>query len=248
MSLRGYPSTGSITAEAHAAAAEGSTAAAGRGRDPQGTGEKLQRRPEHDFKVGPVTPGRRFAVIVRRRLKWLRSTGWGFCGWLATTMVLFSDPRLLSVLALLVSVATCYFSFFWHPQAFRVFLRFPAPLEVGMTTLSLDYFFSNMGNQATLIADVSLIELWINSEHPEIGGGELHSCRDAAPFGPSFRELLPPDVRREHIQMKSGNNFSAVQPTKVYIDGIVGETSSATVEAGKIKIIATRIRNRTGAS
>ncbi len=50
-------------AEIHAAAAEGSTAAAGRGRDAQGTGKKLQRRQIDDFEAlikGATWPSQRY--------------------------------------------------------------------------------------------------------------------------------------------------------------------------------------------
>ena len=43
------------TAEAHAAAVERSTAAAGRRGHAQGTGKELQRRQRDDFKIGEMT-------------------------------------------------------------------------------------------------------------------------------------------------------------------------------------------------
>jgi hypothetical protein len=56
----GRKRAGSIWAvpETHAAAAEGSTAAAGAGRNAQGTGEELQRRQIDDFAAG-ITAGLR---------------------------------------------------------------------------------------------------------------------------------------------------------------------------------------------
>ena len=52
------------TAEAHPAAAEGSTAAAGRRRDAQGTGEELQRRQGDDFEAIDVSDDRQFNLFV----------------------------------------------------------------------------------------------------------------------------------------------------------------------------------------
>lgn len=147
---------------------------------------------------------------------------------------------LISVVALLVSVANSYFSFLWHPQDFRVYLRFPEPSEIGTNTLTLDYLFSNMGNQATFIEDVSIIEFAINGTQPDSGGAELHVCEDSRLFRPDFLALIPLEFRRK-LQMEgsSASFFTAVQPTKIFIDGSEAKSSSAAVEAGKMRVIGT---------
>jgi hypothetical protein len=60
------PADGTAT-EAHAAAAEGSTAAAGRGPDAQGPGEKLQRGPGDDFEARSMTGAGKTRLVDRRR-------------------------------------------------------------------------------------------------------------------------------------------------------------------------------------
>ena len=42
----------------------------------------------------------------------------------------------VAVAALLWSGANTFFTFFWHPEDLRVYLRFPKPLQVGTDTLN----------------------------------------------------------------------------------------------------------------
>jgi hypothetical protein len=146
----------------------------------------------------------------------------------------------VAVAALLWSGANTFFTVFWHPEDLRVYLRFPKPLQVGTSTLEVNYFFTNMGNQAALIEDVSIYELWINSDHPDFGGVELHRCEDVSYIRPQFLALTPREFRREHSQMfktKDGSLFAAVQPDKIYVDGTEAKSSAVTVEAGKMRVI-----------
>ena len=90
-----------------------------------------------------------------------------------------------------------------------------------------------MGNQAALIEDVGIYELWVNSAHSYDGAAELHLCKEAIVIRPSFFWLgstatLPTmqDVRVKRYQ-----------PATTYIDG-TEKTSSITVDAGKLRIIA----------
>jgi hypothetical protein len=71
----------------------------------------------------------------------------------------------VAVAALLWSGANTFFTFFWHSEDLRVYLRFPRPLQVGTNALDVNYFFSNMGNQAAIIEYVAINELWVNSDH-----------------------------------------------------------------------------------
>jgi hypothetical protein len=142
----------------------------------------------------------------------------------------------ISVVALIWSMANTYFTFFWHPQDLRVYFRFPAPAaQVGTNTLNVNYIMSNMGNQAVLIEDVGIYELWINSEHSTIRGAELHFCEDTIVIRP---ESLAPGSRATLSTMK-GVLVSLYQPVKTYIDGTEEKTSSISVEAGKMRVIAT---------
>jgi hypothetical protein len=148
----------------------------------------------------------------------------------------------ISTVALLVSVANSYFSFFWHPQDFRVYLRFPEPGQVGTNTLTLNYFFSNMGNQPTFIEDVSIIEFALNSKNP--GSIEFHVCEDQKAKWFFRPDLLAFGGRQLYfsqnlLPLGNGISISVVQPTKISIDGIEAKFSSATVEAGKMRVIGT---------
>ena len=71
----------------------------------------------------------------------------------------------VAVAALFWSGANTFFTFFWHPEDFRVYIRHPnaKPLQDTADTVDINYFFSNMGNQAALIEGVTMSELWINS-------------------------------------------------------------------------------------
>src|SRR5580704_1580608 len=111
-----------------------------------------------------------------------------------------STAIVISVVALIWSMANTYFTFFWHPQDLRVYFRFPAPAaQVGTNTLNVNYIMSNMGNQAVLIEDVGIYELWINSEHSTIRGAELHFCEDTIVISP---ESLAPGSRATLSTMK----------------------------------------------
>jgi hypothetical protein len=149
----------------------------------------------------------------------------------------YLTPQYLAIwiasVALLVSMATLYLTFFRHIEDFRVYLRFPEPLEVGTNRLHLNYFFSNRGNEPVLIEDVSIIELWIKSEKQNIGGGELQACDNPTLLRPDFIAFLPPDIiKSKHMYMKSGAMFSVFRPVKTYIDGTEGGSSAATVDEG----------------
>jgi hypothetical protein len=80
----------------------------------------------------------------------------------------------VAVAALLWSGANTFFTFFWHPEDLRVYLRFPKPLQVGANTLDINYFISNMGNQSILIEDVTIDKILVNSDRKNIGAAELH--------------------------------------------------------------------------
>jgi hypothetical protein len=156
-------------------------------------------------------------------------------------------PERTAILALFVAVAALlwsgvntFFTLFWQHSDLRVYLRFPKPMQVGTDTLDLSYLFSNMGNQGALVEDVSIYELWINSDHPDFGEEELHRCEDVSYIRPQFLAFTPREFRREHSQMfknKDGSLFAAVQPDKIYIDGTEAKSAAVTVEAGKMRVI-----------
>jgi hypothetical protein len=98
----------------------------------------------------------------------------------------------VAVAALLWSGANTFFTFFWHPEDLRMYLRFPKPLQVGTNTLDINYFFSNMGNQAVLIEDVAMDEIWVNSDRTDNGGAELHRCDDVGYLGNTLLIHPPP--------------------------------------------------------
>jgi hypothetical protein len=109
---------------------------------------------------------------------------------------------------------------------------------VGTNTLDINYFFSNMGNQAVIIEDVAMDELWLNSDRTNmIGGAELHRCDDVGYLGNTLL-TLPPPVQAP-LPLNDGTLFAPVRPVRIYIDGAETSSSSATVEAGKMKVIRT---------
>jgi hypothetical protein len=147
---------------------------------------------------------------------------------------------LVAVAALLWSGANTFFTFFYHPEDLRVYLRFPKPLQVGTNTLDINYFLSNMGNQSVTIEDVATDELWVNSDRTNIGGAELHRCDDVGYLGNSLLTTPPPpEVWNGHVTLNDGALFASVRPARIYIDGIEKNSSSAAVEAGKMKVIGT---------
>jgi hypothetical protein len=160
----------------------------------------------------------------------------------------------LSVFALLATVANTYFSFFWHPSDLRVYLRFPDLGQLGADTLDLNYFFSNMGNQAAMIEDVAIDELFIKTDDLT-GAGELDRCVDIDLLKSTLEALTPsvPVNVRKWVELLRGEQhrptmrqitpstlFSVVKPTKIYIDGAEVKTAAATVEAGKMRVIAAK--------
>jgi hypothetical protein len=146
----------------------------------------------------------------------------------------------VAVAALLWSGANTFFTVFWHPEDLRVYLRFPKPLQVGTNTLEVNYFFTNMGNQAALIEDVAMDELWINSTPPKIGA-EFYRCDDVGYLGNirlTYAESLPESLRKQPSPLKDGVLFAAAKPAKIYVDGAETKSASTTVEAGKMKMIS----------
>ena len=148
----------------------------------------------------------------------------------------------VAVAALLWSGANTFFTLFWHPEDLRVYLRFPRPLQVGTNTLDINYFFSNMGNQAIIIEDVAMDELWLNSNRTNIGGAELHRCDDVGHLGNTLLTLPPPSQGPLPL---NDALFAPVRPVRIYIDGAETSSSSATVEAGKMKVIGTKFETDT---
>ena len=140
--------------------------------------------------------------------------------------------------ALLWSIANTFIQFFWHPEDLRVYLRFPKPMQVGTNTLDITYYFSNMGNQAVLIEDMAMDELWVNSDRTNIGGAELHRCDDVGYLGNTLLTLPPPEeALRGHFPLKDGALFAPVKPARTFIEGGETHSSSAIVEAGRMKAI-----------
>jgi hypothetical protein len=142
----------------------------------------------------------------------------------------------VAVAALLWSGANTFFTFFWHPEDLRVYLRFPKPLQVGTNTLDINYFFSNMGNQAVLIEDVAIDEIWVNSDRTNIGGAELHRCDDVGYLGNTWL-IHPPPLDKGPLSLNDGALLAPARPSKIVIDSAETNSSSATVEAGKMKAI-----------
>jgi hypothetical protein len=138
--------------------------------------------------------------------------------------------------ALLWSGANTFFTWFWHPEDLRVYLRFPKPLQVGTDSLDITYVFSNMGNQTVLIEDVAMDELWVNNDRTNIG--ELHRCDDVGYLGNTLLTHPPPaEFLQRHFPLGDGALFAPVRPAKIYMEGAAASSSSATVEAGKMKVI-----------
>jgi hypothetical protein len=94
-----------------------------------------------------------------------------------------------------------------------------------------------MGNQAALIEDVAIDELWINSARPNMGGEELHRCDDVGFLGNSMLTVAPPELLREHLRLDDKALLAPIKPAKIYIDGAETNSSSTTVEAGKMKVL-----------
>jgi hypothetical protein len=147
-------------------------------------------------------------------------------------------------------------------QDLRLYLRFPTPEQVGTDTLNVNYLFTNMGNQAVLIEDVGIYELWVNMnmKHSWSSVEKLPLCKadDDIFDGPEYWNSLLNSVPalKGKRQMKfadgvmlgdinpgaGGMTISLYQPVDTYVDGAEEKTSSATLEAGKMRVIATRFK------
>jgi hypothetical protein len=143
----------------------------------------------------------------------------------------------VAVIALLWSGVNTFFTLFYHPEDLRVYIRFPKPLQLGTNTLDINYFFSNMGNQAVLIEDVSMDEIVLNSTNK--AGAELRRCDEVGLYGQSLLSIEKSEqIREEHLFLSiSGAVLNPLKPAKIYIDGAETSSSSTTVEAGKMKAI-----------
>jgi hypothetical protein len=155
----------------------------------------------------------------------------------------------ISLAALIVSATNSYFSFFRHSSDFRVYMRLPDPSQIGTNTLDVNYFFANMGDQAVLIEDVAIGDLWIKSDKPNYFGAEIDRCNDADLMLPIFMtltKLLPYAIWQEHkpfpgpggTRPKEGILFALDKPVKIYIDGAEAKAATTAVEAGKMKVIS----------
>jgi hypothetical protein len=142
----------------------------------------------------------------------------------------WKSPERTPILALIVAIAALvwsgantFFTFFWHPEDLRVYIRSPnaippldTPPQEITDTVDVNYFFSNMGNQAALIENVAIGELWIKStiRHP----AELDRCISEGYLAEILSSLASPPVRHE-ITLTDGSGFRLARPTKIYIDG-----------------------------
>jgi hypothetical protein len=152
-------------------------------------------------------------------------------------------PDRTHILSLIVAFAaligTClnsFFTFFWHPEDLRIYIRSPdaKPLQDKPDTVDIKYFFSNMGNQAVLIDDVSMSEIWVHSATPNNGLAGLDRCNSQAYSGQVASLLGTPEL----LPMQDGSRFRLVRPTKIYGDGAESKSSAAAIEAGKMKVIS----------
>jgi hypothetical protein len=93
-----------------------------------------------------------------------------------------------------------------------------------------------MGNRTVLIEDVAMDELWVNNDRTDIG--ELHRCDDVGYLGNTLLTHPPPEkFQQKHFPLQDGALFAPVRPAKIYMEGAATNSSSATVEAGKMKVI-----------
>jgi hypothetical protein len=117
----------------------------------------------------------------------------------------------------------------------------------------LNYFFSNMGNQSALIEDVGIYEFVLNSPYPSMSAAEnfsasaasaFHVCEDAISLRPDMLTFSPPEAANQwmSIGIKGRVSLRPYQPVKIYVDGAEEKTSSVTVEAGKMRAIATTFK------
>src|ERR1700680_3129215 len=76
---------------------------------------------------------------------------------------LLSFTTIISCIALLVSMANSYFTFFWDHENLRLYLRFRDPLQVGTDKIDLTYFFTNLGDRAILVEDLAILQFTLNA-------------------------------------------------------------------------------------
>ena len=147
-------------------------------------------------------------------------------------------PIIISLIALLWSMANTYFTFFWHPQDLRVYLRFPPEIQAGTDRLDLNYVFSNTGNQEVFIEDVGVYELWLTSRHSTTPASDLHLCDELL----SIRRPVSLASGKSTSSQMPGVLISFYRPEKIYVDGTEQDTSSTIVGASKFRVINSTFR------
>jgi hypothetical protein len=146
---------------------------------------------------------------------------------------------IFSVVALLVSIGNLYFTFFWHHEDLRLYLRFRDPLQVGTDKLDISYLFTNVGDRSVLVEDIGVLIFFRNAVSLYNPSREFDACATPYLYGQiDIQRFAPPQYRDIGTNMKDHSFLMIYKPTDIYIDGTSVVFSSATIENNKVRSIA----------
>jgi hypothetical protein len=150
----------------------------------------------------------------------------------------FLKTQWVGVISLASLIAYCVYNF-WKPDNLVVYFRFEDPKEVGTNQLHLNYIFSNAGKTPTFVEDVSLTEIFYQTNGDGRTMPNIDICRDQSIYTPSIAALLPANFRSEPtFYPKEGWYSRFYTPKTIYLGSTQSPFSSLNIDVGGQRAIS----------
>jgi hypothetical protein len=145
----------------------------------------------------------------------------------------------LGILSILISGVALYLTYFWKPDDLVVYFRFANPNEIGTSQLHLNYIFSNSGKTPAFIEDVSLTEVFYQSNADGSAIPNMDICKDESIQTPTFVALMQPALQSQPmLHQKEGWYSRLYTPKTIYSGGIQSPFSSLNIDVGAQRAIS----------
>ena len=154
----------------------------------------------------------------------------------------FLKAQWLALLGILISLSTLTaycINYFWRPDDLVVYFRFIDPNEIGTNQLHLNYIFSNAGKTPAFIEDVSLTEVFYQSNADGRTIPNMDICKDETIQTPAIVAFMQPAFQSQPISHPKGGWYSRLYtPKTIYSGSVQSPFSSLNIDAGAQRAIS----------
>src|ERR1700722_13623815 len=155
--------------------------------------------------------------------------------WLSTFLKTQGLAILISLAALIVS---CVDSF-WKPDDLVVYFRFNDPKEIGTNQLHVNYIFSNAGKKPAFVEDVSITEVFYQTEEDSKTIPNIDLCKDQHIPTPDLVALMPTDLQSKPALYSHEERYSRLYtPKTVYLGSVQSPFSSLNIDVGAQRAVS----------